>query len=191
MTYLTISKFEYRLSRCPELSLGIFSQPTKAEVENGATKKRTLLGHIIATRTAAPCVTDASMDYPKDWKTNKTTLPRPGETETIGHQDVGGTVCIHSIAVRPEYQSMGIGSVLLRSYLQRIKDAKIADRLALLAHDDMKKFYGRFGFDDMGSSQATFGGGDWNNMVSDTSPSLYSSVIGTIRPLLLGRLLTY
>lgn len=114
------------------------------------------------------------MDYPRDWKTNKTTLPRPGEKETLGHQEVGGTICIHSLAVRPDYQSMGIGSVLLRSYIQRIKDAKIADRLALLAHDDMKKFYSRFGFDDMGPSQATFGGGNWNNMVRGISSSLCS-----------------
>lgn len=106
------------------------------------------------------------MDYPKDWKTRKATIPKPGEPEPLGHQDVGGTICIHSLAVKPEYQDMGIGSVLIRSYIQRIKDAKIADRLALLAHDDMKKFYGRFGFDDMGTSQATFGGGNWSNMVS-------------------------
>ena len=106
------------------------------------------------------------MDFPKDWKTDKSTIPKPGEKEPLGHQDVGGTICIHSLAVLPQYQSMGIGSVLLRSYLQRIKDAKIADRLALLAHDEIKKFYGRFGFDDMGPSQATFAGGNWNNMVS-------------------------
>lgn len=108
------------------------------------------------------------MDYPSDWRTNRTTLPGPGQTpsEVPGHQDVGGTICIHSLAVRPQYQSMGLGSVLLSSYIQRIKDSKIADRLALLAHDDMKKFYGRFGFDDVGPSVATFGGGGWNNMVT-------------------------
>ncbi|KAK5093901.1 hypothetical protein LTR70_004426 [Exophiala xenobiotica] len=160
---------EVENSAFPENERASREKPTKAEVENGATQKRKLVAHIIATRTAAPCVTDASMDYPKDWRTNKTTLPRQGETETLGHQEVGGTVCIHSIAVRPDYQSMGIGSVLLRSYLQRIKDAKIADRLALLAHDDMKRFYGRFGFDDMGPSQATFGGGNWNNMILEFS----------------------
>lgn len=107
------------------------------------------------------------MDFPQDWKTNKTTIS--DEKEPLGHQDVGGTICIHSLAVQPEFQSMGIGSVLLRSYIQRIKDAKIADRLALIAHDDMKKFYGRFGFDDMGSSQVKFGGGAWSNMVSRQS----------------------
>lgn len=105
------------------------------------------------------------MDYPKDWKTNKTTLPKDG-AEALGHQEEGGTICIHSVAIRPEFQSLGIGSVLLRSYIQRLKDAKIADRLALLAHDDMKKFYARFGFDDMGKSSVTFGGGNWNTMVS-------------------------
>ena len=146
------------------MSLGIFSQPTKAEADGGASGKRQLIAHIIATRTAAPCVTDATMDYPKDWRTNKSSLPN--EKEPVGHQNIGGTICIHSLAVRSEYQAMGIGSVLLKCYIQRMKDAKIADRLALLAHDDLKNFYGRFGFDDMGPSQATFGGGNWNNMVS-------------------------
>lgn len=110
-------------------------------------------------------MTDASMDYPKDWRTNKTTIPKPGE-EALGHQEIGGTICIHSVAIRPEYQSLGLGSVLVRSYIQRLKDAKIADRLALLAHDEMKKFYAQFGFDDMGKSSCTFGGGNWSNMVS-------------------------
>ncbi|KAK5081516.1 hypothetical protein LTR05_007647 [Lithohypha guttulata] len=162
-------KFEYRLSRCPELSLGIFTQPTKAEMEEGSDEKRKLIAIIVATRTQAPSVTDASMDYPKDWKTDKRTLSTSGNKEPLGHQENGATICIHSLAVRSEYQSMGIGSVLLRSYIQRIKDAKIADRLALLAHDEMKKFYGRFGFDDMGPSQCTFGGANWNNMILEFS----------------------
>lgn len=162
-------KFEYRLSRCPELSLGIFSQPTLSEIEAGASPKRKLIAHVIATRTSAPSVTDATMDFPKDWKTNKSTLPKPGEKEPLGHQDVGGTICIHSVAVRPEYQSMGIGGVLLRSYIQRIKDAKIADRLALLAHDNLKKFYIRYGFDDVGKSNVSFAGGNWNNMILEFS----------------------
>lgn len=117
------------------------------------------------------------MDFPKDWKTNKSSIAKPGEKEPLGHQEVGGTICIHSLAVLPAYQHMGIGSVLLRSYIQRIKDAKIADRLALLAHEDMKKFYARFGFDDMGPSQASFGGGGWNNMVSNWPPILLSTLL--------------
>lgn len=157
-------QFEYRLSRCPELSLGIFSQPTKGEVESGNTGKRQLVGHIIATRSPAPAVTDASMDYPKDWRENKSSIAKKGE-EVVGHSEIGGTICIHSVAIRPEFQSLGLGSVLMRSYIQRLKDAKIADRLALLAHDELKKFYSQFGFDDMGKSTCTFGGGDWNNMV--------------------------
>lgn len=108
------------------------------------------------------------MDFPKDWKTNKT--PASDGKEPVGHQEVGGTICIHSLAVLPEFQSMGIAGVLLRSYIHRMKDAKIADRLALLCMDDLKKFYGRFGFDDMGKSQVTYGGGGWNNMVR---PQIY------------------
>lgn len=158
---MTTRQFEYRLTVCPELSLGIFSQPTLTEVEGGNKEKRRLIGHIIATRSPAPCVTDGSMEIPKDWKTSK-----PPAKSDIGHSQSGATICIHSLAIKPEYQSMGVGSVLLKSYIQRIKDAKIADKLALLAHDDMKKFYSRFGFDDMGSSQCSFGGGNWSNMVS-------------------------
>lgn len=105
------------------------------------------------------------MDIPKDWRTNKKTL-RASPTDTIlGHEDAGGTICIHSLAVHKDYQSNGIGTVLLRSYIQRIRDAHIADKLALLAHDNMRKFYSKHGFDNMGPSQATYGGGGWNNMI--------------------------
>lgn len=151
------------MSKCPELCLGIFTQPTKAEVEKGQPQKRKLIAHIVATRTAAPAVTDASMDYPRDWKSNnKPSTP-------LGHEETGDTICIHSIAVRKDCQKLGIGSVLLKSYIQRLRDAKVADRLALLAHDNTKKFYARFGFDDMGPSAVTSAGGNWSNMVSSNA----------------------
>lgn len=53
----------------------------------------------------------------------------------------------------------------MKAYIQRIKDSKIAERVALLAHDPLIKFYVGMGFENMGDSQATFGGGGWNNLV--------------------------
>jgi GNAT superfamily N-acetyltransferase len=128
--------------------------------------KRRLIAHVVATRSPAPSVTDASMGLPPDWKTNRSSLPAKDEEEPIGHQEQGGTVCIHSLAVAKEHQGIGLGTVLMKAYIQRIKDSKCADRLALLAHDHLVGFYTGLGFENMGPSKATFGGGGWNNLVS-------------------------
>lgn len=168
---LILLQFEYRLSRCPELSLGLFTQLTKSEAEKiGKPAKRRLIAMIVATRTPAPSVTDASMDVPSDWRTRKSSLPEPGQTEAVGHQDVGGTIALHSLVVAPEHRNKGLANVLLKSYIQRIKDSKIAERIALLAHDDMDRFYSRFGFDNLGRSTVKHGGGGWNNMVHRILP---------------------
>ncbi|RMZ86120.1 hypothetical protein DV737_g15, partial [Chaetothyriales sp. CBS 132003] len=159
-------KFEYRLSRCPELSLGLFSRPTAAESRGKPeAAKRRLIAHIIATRSPAPGVTDASMGVPPDWKTEKSGPAKEADEEALGHHDIGGTICIHSLAVAKEHQHIGLGSILIKSYIQRIKDSKIAERLALLAHDHLVNFYVGLGFENLGPSSATFGGGGWNNLV--------------------------
>lgn len=148
------------------MSLGLFTQPTKEESENSSIPaKRKLIAYIVSTRTPSPSVTDASMALPKDWESKKSSLPEPGETEPLGHQNTGGTVCIHSLAVSKDYQNLGLGSVLLKSYIQRIKDSKCADRLALIAHDHLIKFYSGLGFENMGPSSVSSVGTGWNNMV--------------------------
>jgi predicted N-acetyltransferase YhbS len=108
------------------------------------------------------------MGLPPDWKTKKSFLP-PGEEEALGHQERGGTVCVHSLAVATAHQKIGLGSILLKAYVQRIKDSKSAERIALLAHDHLIGFYTRLGFENMGPSPATFGGGGWNDMVSKSA----------------------
>jgi Acetyltransferases len=74
-------------------------------------------------------------------------------------------VCVHSLAVLPEHQGKKVGSTLMKSYIQRIKEAEIADRIALLAHDDMIGFYESLGFENKGPSKCQFGGGGWTDMV--------------------------
>ena len=106
------------------------------------------------------------MGIPTNWKTRRSSLPvnDDGE-EPLGHQDQGGTICIHSLAVATEFQKMGLGSILMKSYIARIKDSKSAKRLALLAHDHLVPFYKGLGFQNMGPSSVTSHGGNWNNMV--------------------------
>ncbi|KAK5044735.1 hypothetical protein LTR84_010509 [Exophiala bonariae] len=160
-------KFLYRLTRCPELSLGLFTQPTKAEAEDSNTPpQRRLMAHVVSTRTPAPSVTEASMGIPSNWKTRRSSLPsNDDDEEPLGHQDQGGTICIHSVAVAPEFQKMGLGSILMKSYIARIKDSKSAKQLALLAHDHLVPFYKGLGFENLGPSAVTSHGGNWNNMI--------------------------
>jgi len=164
-------KFIYRLTQCPELSLGIFSRPIPSEAKNATDAKPRLIAHVVSTRTPAPCVTDATMDIPENWQEGRSSLPTPGEREPKGHQETGGTICVHSLAVLKEHQKKGLGSILMKAYIQRIKDSKIAERVALLAHDPLIKFYVEMGFENMGDSQAKFGGGGWNNMILEFGDS--------------------
>jgi GNAT superfamily N-acetyltransferase len=108
------------------------------------------------------------MGIPSDWKQSR--LSKDGNEEALGHQEEGDTICVHSLAVAPEYQKMGLGSVLMKSYIARIKDAKIAKRMALLAHDHLVPFYTSLGFENMGPSAVTSCGGNWNNMVKIIPP---------------------
>lgn len=106
------------------------------------------------------------MDLPADWQTKKRSLPDAGDKDYLGHEDQGGTIALHSLAVKAEHQRKQVGSTLLRSYINRIKEAAIADRIALLAHEHMIPFYQRFGFENYGPSACKFGGGGWYDMVS-------------------------
>lgn len=116
------------------------------------------------------------MALPSNWRQRKSSLPGPEDSdEPKGHQERGGTICVHSLAVSKEHQGIGLGTILMKSYIQRIKDSKSADRLALLAHDHLVSFYTGLGFQDMGPSAATFGGGNWNNMVRSSNLHTYVS----------------
>ena len=106
------------------------------------------------------------MNIPEDWQTRKRSLPDAGEKNYVGHEDQGSTVALHSLAVKAEHQRKRVGSTLMKSYIQRIKEAQIADRIALLAHDHMVPFYEALGFENCGPSACTFGGGGWFDMVS-------------------------
>jgi ribosomal protein S18 acetylase RimI-like enzyme len=88
-----------------------------------------LLAHIVASRTNDEVVTDEAMDYPRDWNDSQPAA------STVGHQEDGRTICIHSLGVLPQYQGRGLGHTLLLAYIQQMQSAGIADRLAIIAHN--------------------------------------------------------
>jgi len=120
-------------------------------------RREILLAHIIATKTASSVITDDDMALPPDWQ-NATV--RSG----VGHNEAGRTVALHSLAVLPDCQRRGLGSTLLKAYIQRIESSEVADHIALLAHDTLVPYYERHGFLNKGKSNATYGGGGWYNM---------------------------
>lgn len=124
--------------------------------------RATLVGHIIATRTSEPCVTDRSMRLPANWQNERWTFE---DGHAVGHEEGGGTIAIHSLAVLPEHQGKQVGSTLMKSYIQRIQEAQIADRIAIIAHDHLIPFYESFGFESRGPSKCQFGGGGWVDLV--------------------------
>ncbi|KAH9908706.1 hypothetical protein F4778DRAFT_359962 [Xylariomycetidae sp. FL2044] len=207
-------KFEYRLSTCPELSLGVFCTvaPEKAraagfeistlatanpvETGRGDGAVSVLMAHIVATRSSDPVVTDAAMDYPRDFRSRKSTAANAGAgggsssspssssggggrgrdqqhgdddrgSNAVGHQESGKTVCIHSLAVHPKLQGCGLGKLIVKAYLQQAKNSELAERVALICQDYLVNYYKRFGFKHLGKSEATFGGGNWHDMVFD------------------------
>lgn len=88
-----------------------------------------LLGHVVAAKTTSPTVTDDSMAYPEDWDSEHPS------SSTLGHQEGGRTIVLHSVAILPKFQGRGLGRVLMMAYMQQMNGAGIADKLALIAHD--------------------------------------------------------
>lgn len=165
-----ILQFQYRLSNCGELSLGIFNSQedsktataeTSAPVYSGAPQRKAiLLGHVIATKTTNETVTDNDMS-----------IPKPGEKHSkLGHKEEGRTICIHSLAVLADYQRKGLGKTLMKAYIQRMESHGVADKAALITHEQLIPYYEALGFVNKGKSDAQFGGGGWFDMVMDLKP---------------------
>lgn len=177
-TYFTDTdslQLDYRLHTCGELCSGLFTSGystspgpigkvlktrTFPSIDSAdADRKRILLAHIIATKSASRLVTDDAMDYPKDWQTKYQLSP------SVGHDELGDTVCIHSLCVHPDFAGRGFGKILLKSYVQRIKDSGVAKRISLICRDYLVGYYEKAGFSKVGPSKCQYGGGNWVDMV--------------------------
>lgn len=124
------------------------------------------MAHIIATKTANELISDDDMKVPS-LNSTVSSFETTERSQVVGHQERGRTIGIHSLAVLPEYQKKGLGTILLKEYIQRMVEAETADRISILTYERLLLWYEKtFGFRSMGKSTASFGGGDWVNMVS-------------------------
>lgn len=190
----TPDKFSYRLTVCPELCLGVFTHTADSDAllpgtpsSSSAPSSGILVGHVIATRCATPVLSDASMGVPKDWRatvaaaaaaagtdagTGAVVPPPASSSSPLGHQAAGSTVAVHSLGIVPSLQGKGLGTKLMRAYLERMAalsasagSAKV-DRVVLICQDYLVDYYTKLGFTNNGPSEAQFGGGGWFDMVS-------------------------
>ena len=76
----------------------------------------------------------------------------------LGHKEEGRTICVHSLAVLPQFQKRGLGKTLMLAYIQRLESQGVADRLALISHEELIPYYEGLGFENQGKSEAQFGG---------------------------------
>ncbi|CAK7198789.1 hypothetical protein SEUCBS139899_001454 [Sporothrix eucalyptigena] len=164
----TPEKFSYRLTACPEICLGVFVHTTNAEAL-AQSSSGVMVGHVIATRCTTDVLTDASMGVPKDWR-QAAVDPSSVPASPLGHQTQGSTVAVHSLGVVPSVQGKGLGTKLMKAYLERMaelsktdKQHKI-DRVALICQDYLVDYYKKLGFASNGPSEAQFGGGGWFDM---------------------------
>ncbi|ERT02604.1 hypothetical protein HMPREF1624_00905 [Sporothrix schenckii ATCC 58251] len=171
----TPDKFSYRLTVCPETSLGLFVHTADSETLLPGTSSPSsvppsgvLVGHVIATRCSTLVLSDASMGVPKDWRAAVaagTPIASP-----LGHQPTGRTVAVHSLGIVPSLQGKGLGTKLMKAYLGRMAalsasdGAHKVDRVALICQDYLVDYYTRLGFTNNGPSKAQFGGGGWFDM---------------------------
>lgn len=137
----------YCLTNCSAICLGLFT--STHEAMSTATyqyarspdsfepdRKAALVAHIVATKTTNSTIHDEDV--------------QPG-----GHKEEGQTIVIQSFGVLLAYRRNGLGSMLLRSYISRMKDAACAERIAVLANEEMIEFYRNSGFMMMGDSQVS------------------------------------
>ncbi|KAI0478811.1 hypothetical protein GGR56DRAFT_343136 [Xylariaceae sp. FL0804] len=179
-------KLAYRLKSYPELCFGVFNTvlPSKAgDFEIGTLKTAlpvetsrkdgavsVMMAHIIATRSHGLVVTDHDMDYPRDQagSPNKSGL---------GHKESGRTICIHSLAVDPKLHGCGMGKLIMKAYLQQVKNAQIADRISLICPEYLVNYYKRFGFEHVGLNRAESGSRDWHDMGQSRGEAIPSTCL--------------
>ena len=110
---------------------------------------RKLIGFICSTLSPASTLTHESMSH---------------------HVPLAPSVCVHSICISSTHRRQGIGLKLLGEYLQRLERRRRADgsaayeRVLLIAHEELRTFYEKAGFDWVGQSPVVHGSRPWFEM---------------------------
>ncbi|KAK5998477.1 hypothetical protein PT974_00856 [Cladobotryum mycophilum] len=173
-----LGQIEYRIRKCGNICFGLFntyrpsddedwsigtmrhSRPVETGREDNA--KHVMFAHIIATLGKDSVVIDDNMRCPEDWRSST-----QSDCSPLGHRYCGRTICLHSFAVCPEVQGIGIGKTAMKSYLQLMNESGVADRVALVCRPSLVDFFKRCGFKDIGKSESTLLEGEWHNMICE------------------------
>ncbi|KAG5954668.1 hypothetical protein E4U58_007519 [Claviceps cyperi] len=165
-------KIEYRLATCPELCYGLFLDSTSsarsdtADVPQSATastnashQNARLIAHVLSTRSLSVVVTDQDMQLPANWRN------KPDDGAKVGHQPNGSTVALHSLAVCPSHQKLGLGKYLMGRYIEKMREMRAVERISILTYENLVSYYQTLGFQLLGASASNHGGVAWRDMV--------------------------
>ncbi|KAI0659152.1 acyl-CoA N-acyltransferase [Cubamyces menziesii] len=136
----SLETFRYRQSQAPELFLGAFLPSPEG---NG----RKLIGYVCATLSSDTTLTHESMST---------------------HVPGSPSICIHSVCVDPEHRRKYVGLHLVKEFVSRAERAARAgasyERILLIAHEELRGFYEKAGFEWVGLSAVVHGSRPWYEM---------------------------
>lgn len=142
---------------------------------------RKLIGHVCGTQSPLTYYTKESMS---------------------DHIPFSPSICIHSVCLLEPYRKKGIGSRMMREFISRVRQypsrssssSKRSDvvnliegkpeRLLLLSHGDMRRFYERLGFMCKGKSDVVLGREVWYEMRLDLERIWYCIFVFSFSPTL-------
>lgn len=79
------------------------------------------------------------------------------------HYKEGKNIMLLGLDVLPEYRGLGLGRELVYRYLHRERE-KGRKKVFLTCLQEKVKMYEKFGFEDMGMSDSSWGGEEWHEM---------------------------
>ncbi len=79
------------------------------------------------------------------------------------HHKEGKNIMLLGLDVLPEYRGLGLGRELVYRYLCRERE-KGRKKVLLTCLQEKVKMYEKFGFEDMGMSDSSWGGEEWHEM---------------------------
>ncbi|KAI8970556.1 acyl-CoA N-acyltransferase [Trametes punicea] len=136
----SLETFRYRQSQAPELFLGAYLPSP-----SGAGRK--LIGYICATLSPNSTLTHDSMST---------------------HVPGSSSICIHSVCVAPEHRHKEVGLNLVKEFVSRAERAALEgasyERILLIAHEELRGFYEKAGFEWVGRSAVVHGSRPWYEM---------------------------
>ncbi|KAL9645272.1 hypothetical protein ABK040_002472 [Willaertia magna] len=127
----TFDKLKFRIENANDL-FKIYVNPTTTNNE--------LIGFVCSTRTNQSILTHDTMST---------------------HQPNGKTICIHSVVIKDKYRRNGIGSEMLKKYLNYLSENFKGQYCVLLSKEYLIKFYENVGFKTKGLSSVSHGKEQW------------------------------